>query len=723
MSDSPTGGTGSRRRRIRVLAGVTAFLALWAVLALWIVPVAIRSAYEGTGPGILNGVITGQSRHPVESYLAYWSRIARLLTYGLFSVLLLIGLTWRFRVLLGRFLRPLTVRLFPPGPDPAKPLDLVAIAVSSGVVFGLLEWLVVLGRRALTDWVGEHYSSDLFWMAPAASGAVFLLLGVLVAAIAAGFRGRDFRPVTVFLCVAIGFRGLIATGFGATIHPAAALLLALGLAWQTARRSGPRLARQGSRIRRAALALGVGVVVLGVGRPVVLKAGERFHLRRMPAAPAGAPNVLLIVLDVVRSVDMSLYGYERPTTPFLERWALGGVTFDRAIAPSPWTLPSHAALFSGIVHRPASWQSPVRWRGPVLAGALDRLGYATGGFMANLYYGGEYFGLQRGFAHYESFPRDLNVLLQSAWVTRRLSRRVRNRRDTGPRRPIYKTAGDVNDDLLDWLDGSGRDSRRPFFAFLNYIDAHEPYTPPAPFDHRFAGAGAAVGLAAPGHSYDAAEVADLRASYDGSIAYEDSELERLFGQLEERGLLDNTLVIVTADHGEEFLEHGVMGHSHSLFFPALHVPLVIRQPGHVPEGVRIGETVGLTDIPATIFDLIGAAASAPFPGQSLTPLWGDDPAGRPPGTIYSETIAKPYGLPESYPNAQGGIQSVVWTRWHYIRYVDGHEQLFDVVNDPFEERDQARAPEMRDLLAGLRAKLEASQPDALPGSAERPGRR
>jgi arylsulfatase A-like enzyme len=698
---------------MRVLAGVAVLLATWVVLALWLVPAAIRAAYAGTGPGLLNGIITGQSEHPVETYLSYWYRNARLLTWGLLGLLLATGLTYRYREEVGRSLRRALTWTIPPARDPAKPLDIIALALASGITFGVLEWLVVLGRRSLTDWVGESYSPDAFWMVPAGSGGAFLVPGALVACLAAGFRTGDFRRFILFLCIAVGVKGLVTTAFGAMLHPGAVLLLALGLALQGARRFGPSSDRHRLPVRGAAVGLSLAVMLLAVGRSVAMKGSEHFRSSRLPAPLPGAPNVLLIVLDVVRSTDMSLYGYERPTTPFLDRWAQGGVTFDNAIAPAPWTLPSHAALFSGIVHRPASWQSPIRWKGPVLAEVLGGLGYVTGGFMANLYYGGEHYGLQRGFIHYEAFPRDMKVLLQGAWVTRRVHRLIRSRLDPGPRRPIYKTAGQVNDDALAWVDGRDADAQRPFFAFLNYIDAHEPYVPPAPFNHRFARPGAQVALGGTGHTYGAAEVEDLRSSYDGSIAYMDSELERLFGQLEKRGLLDNTLVIVTSDHGEEFLEHGVMGHSHSLFLPALRVPLVIRDPARVPAGIRVPRTVGLTDIPATIVQLIGADSTSPFPGQSLAPLWSGDSAGRSPGVIYSETMAKPYGLPDRYPNARGGIQSIVAIRWHYIRYVDGREQLFDVLDDPLERTDLAKEPAGRALLPGLRAMLQASQPDTL----------
>jgi arylsulfatase A-like enzyme len=453
------------------------------------------------------------------------------------------------------------------------------------------------------------------------------------------------------------------------------------------------------------------VVVLGFGMRAWKWGGERLAISRLSTLSA-VPNVLLLVLDTVRAQDLSLYGYTRPTTPNLDTRARAGVTFDRVVAPAPWTLPSHASLFSGRFHPDVIWKQPVPWTHPTLAEILAKHGYVTGGFVANLYYGIEYFDLNRGFHHYEDYPLSWRVITQASWASRYLAGRVRTVFKLQEREFVRKTAADVNQGFLDW---ASRTEGLPFFAFLNYIDAHDPYYPPEPFDRRFAepGVRARHRLGRTGHRYTGEEVRALRNSYDGAIAYIDQEVESLLEELEQRGVLDNTIVIITSDHGEEFAEHGVMGHSMSLYFPSLYVPLVIVFPSRVPENTRVDQSVGLLDIPATILDLIGMDPAGYVPGSSLARFWDPDTDSTPESAvILSESLPKQdFTPPLSYPIHHGLMRSLIVDNLHYIQDGRGREELFDVAADPWEYSNLTMSADHLPQLERFRALLKAAFSD------------
>ncbi len=227
--------------------------------------------------------------------------------------------------------------------------------------------------------------------------------------------------------------------------------------------------------------------------------------------------------------------------------------------------------------------------------------------------------------HFEDYPVSFGQMILSSSLGQAISntgyiRRAIRYYDTLNR----KRAETVNDDFLDWM--SSRDKTRPFFAFLNYYDAHEPLLPPIPFDGRF-------GPTHPSgdfeyetidiefqkkHDWSESDSMQYRNAYDSSIAYIDNQLGVLFSSLAEQGVLDNTVVIITSDHGELLGEHGLYGHSTSLYIEALRVPLLIRFPARAPQGVRVQQTISLRDIPPTVLDLVrGTKSEDPFPGKSL----------------------------------------------------------------------------------------------------------
>ncbi|MGH7505526.1 MAG: sulfatase [Longimicrobiales bacterium] len=436
----------------------------------------------------------------------------------------------------------------------------------------------------------------------------------------------------------------------------------------------------------------------------------------LPGADAGAPNVLLIILDTVRAASLSLYGYGRPTTPNLERLAARGVVFERALATSPWTLPSHGTLFTGRYPHElsANWKTALGERYPTLAEVLAGRGYVTAGFVANPFYGSYEYGLDRGFVHYEDFVVSLGQTLNSASLgafvlagrpgfSHNFFRRVLHNYEYLGR----KKADDITADFLDWL-GAGRD--RPYFAFLNYMDAHVPYTPPRDLAERF-------GVRPPLPLVD--RITGDRSSlteeerragdhdrnrYDASIASLDRELGALFDELDRRGALDNTLVVITSDHGEHLGEKGIYGHANSLYMQNLHVPLMLWQPDRVPEGgARIADIVSLRSLPATILDLIGADDETRIPGESLAGLWQSAHA---PSDPLLASVRKGINVREDLPIAKGDLYALVAGARHYIRNPDGSEELYDLAADMADATALGATPEAVRVRGVLRARLE-----------------
>ncbi len=266
--------------------------------------------------------------------------------------------------------------------------------------------------------------------------------------------------------------------------------------------------------------------------------------------------------------------------------------------------------------------------------------------------------------------------------------------------PVYryrKSAEMINRDALAWLSVH---KNRPFFLFLNYFDAHDPYIVPEGFGHRF-GDGS---VAKPRSTLEAA-----RDGYDDCLAYLDDQIDCLLRELQDRGVLENTLVVVTADHGEGFGEHGLAGHGVSLYRPELHVPLLMALPHRVPEGVTISVPVSLRDLAPTIASLV-AKESDEFPGTPLDRFWtakdlNESPA-HPP--VLSE-VDRAEHVPAEMSHAParlGRMQSLIADGWSYIRNGDMREEIYNLKSDPAEKFDLINSPTAQDDLEHLRELLD-----------------
>jgi arylsulfatase A-like enzyme/Flp pilus assembly protein TadD len=384
--------------------------------------------------------------------------------------------------------------------------------------------------------------------------------------------------------------------------------------------------------------------------------------------PPSRPNVLLVTVDTLRADRLGAYGYEAAATPNLDRMAREGVRFADAISHVPLTLPSHASILTGLL---PAWHG-IRDNGgyfldastETVAEVAKREGYATAAFVSAFVLDSKW-GLDRGFdSYFDQFD---------------LSRYERVSLGS-----VQRSASGTIDELLAWL---GEPGGGPFFAWLHLYDPHTPYEAPEPFGSRFS-----------------------ERPYDGEVAYVDAELGRVFRFLEERGLDDATVVVLTSDHGEGLGEHGELTHGNFVYETTLRVPLLMKFPGGRHEGLVVEEPVGLADLGPTLAEILGAEPPKDVQGRSLLPL------------LHGERAPRTGILAESlYPRLHYGWSEVVALRRGRLKYIDTPEpELYDLDSDPNETRNVAseRAGTVREMRDALRA-LEASAPEpaAIPAAA------
>lgn len=585
---------------------------------------------------------------------------------------------------------------------------ILLFALTLGLLTGLFETLILaVNRFAFGSFV--RHGPHVAWMVPLLDALILVIIGSMLWLVGRVWRKLTTAQVVAFVLLVVVLDTIVhrMPGHGRLASPAQWILV-LAVASVLARRIAGPLGAGGPWLTRGVAAIAAIVMVLGGAAALAPGLMERRTYRMAPLAGTDGASVLVIILDTVRAASLSLYGHERPTTPELQRFAAGGVVFDRAIAPSSWTLPTHATVFTGryLGELDVDWLTPLDGRYPTIAGLLTRAGFATAGFSANTGYVSRESGLARGFAHFEDFQATPGEMIRSNVMLRQLFERlgfgelvhvdVRGRR----------TAADINGAFLKWLDR--RPTSRPFFAFLNYYDAHAPYDAPPPFDSLFGGPLEAR-LRPAGPNLGKREVGRWRDQYDRSIAWIDAQLGALFRELEQRGMLDSISVIVSSDHGEHFGEHRFMGHATTLYGPVLHVPLVVRGPG-VPAGVRLGERVALRDLAATVLDLSNVENSGRVPGQSLARYWRGEGQGAP---IYSE-LGRGLRIAPHYPNARSDLWSVYEADLHYIVSSAGDEELYRVGADSLESENIASVAKelrhLRELVARHRAAVRARRP-------------
>ncbi len=573
-----------------------------------------------------------------------------------------------------------------------------AIAISA--VWGAL--LAGIGQGAITAFDAHvrhqivYASRDVYWMAPLSYGLPFAVLAALLALIALLVpRAMSVRVGTV-LCLWLALFSL-SLPYGMIARWAAAAL-SLGAAVAVGRWLTTDASRWPARATRQIWGMAVLIALVAAGTRGWRAWSTHRAVAALPAPNADAPNVVLIILDTMRSANMHIYGYERANTPVLERMAAQSAVFDDAIAPAPWTLPTHAAMFTG--HSPDALSSnyvvPLDDAVPTLAERLAAHGFETAGFVANHHYTGFDSGLARGFTKYEDYKVTLKQIMRTAWPMQALyffdpvlfggnATIVKNDDDKTLQVPPKswahaKRAGEVVDEFLGW---QAKGTGRPYFAFLNMYDAHDPRWAPAEVRKRF--------------RYQLPNV-EL---YDAAMAYMDREIGRMLDTLSARGTLERTVVIVASDHGELFGEHQLWGHANNLYLDVLRVPLIVRFPTRVAGGTRVTRTVSLQDVAATISDLAGLPRESWLPGNTLVPVMNSLPDAEtsPVISFAHQTI----NLSLKFPTARGEMYGVIDDSLHYIRNTgDNGEELFAWKVDRKEARDLSKTPEAQGHLQRMR---------------------
>ncbi len=585
-------------------------------------------------------------------------------------------------------------------PSPAESLrtsDLVILAAAFGLVAGLVEGAALryLQNGPLAGATINSFlvSRGVVFVAPLVDAALFAVLVLLLRGL--GLRIRVLRAdiSAVFLLFFLLIFDWLSLVLDRVMDPLVIVILSVGISAALARglwKRAPRMARL-ARVALPALA-----TVLAIGMIALPAEGSSTaeETARLPRPLPDSPNVLIIVLDTVRADHLSLLGYERATTLNLEHLAGQGVLFEFGISTSSWTLPAHASLLTGrFPFEHGAELHAYDGRFPTLGEVLETRGYRTAAFSANTFYFTPQNGFGRGFLRFDGLLTSPADALSRPFYSREFVTLYQEASYSDL--PGRKHADQINRDFLGWL---RRDTTRPFFAVLNYFDAHAPYLPPAPYRARFStrpDPGGILNYVADRETLDKpAEVRDETDAYDGAIAYEDAQVESLLAALRQSGLDSKTIVLVTSDHGEFLGEHGLFLHRNALYLEGIRVPVLLLWPGHLPAGVRVAAPVSIAALPATLMELIPGPRETSFPGPSLAPFWaGGAPPVFPP-FVLSELV-------DRHPAPHGGegprTESLLTAEWHFLYTQNQSPQLFDRRADPREQNNLAATPEGRPI--------------------------
>jgi len=369
-----------------------------------------------------------------------------------------------------------------------------------------------------------------------------------------------------------------------------------------------------------------------------------------------AKNVVVVVIDTLRADKLRPFNPQtRVKTPAIDQFASDGAVFELAQAPENWTKPSVASILTGLhpqTHQQKTGDAALPSSAELLSEHLQGEGFATGGFIANGYVS-DRFGFDQGWDDYTNY--------------------IREEKST--------EAKDVFDDAGNWIEAH-KDGR--FFAYIQTIDPHVPYDPPGKYlqmydPSEYAGqikprmTGDLLEKAKrnpPQVVFDASDKSRLEALHDGEITKHDHFFGAFLERLSALGLANDTLIVVTSDHGEEFDDHGSWGHGHSVYQELLHVPLMFRLPNRVPAGTKVGEAVSTLDISATVTDLLGVPAMAHNEGHALV------------GLMLGEAPSRPA---VAFSDFQDDRRVITTGRWKLILRGNLTSTMFDLVADPLEK--------------------------------------
>ncbi len=445
--------------------------------------------------------------------------------------------------------------------------------------------------------------------------------------------------------------------------------------------------------RRPAVLAGITLLLIALPLAALI-ALIRGGLSSFDPADPSRPSVLLVSIDTMRADHVGCYGYGRETSPFIDSLAAVGIRFDQAICPVPQSSPSHASMLTGQ----APYTHGVRENGyhlddrvTTVAEYFEAAGYLTGGFVTNLLLGKQ-FGFSQGFQTYvesgqvEKLSRPRLSMLWQTLALKEIIDRIR-----------YEFAGGVDQTLLvthRWLDKVGD---RPFFLFFHLLDPHAPYAPPEPYRSMFP---VEPGRVAEGDWTDAGKdplrLASNISLYDGEIAAADAKLKELFDHLRRIDRVNNLIVVVTSDHGENLGDHEPYFRHEDVYDSVLRVPLIVLYPGMVARGTVIGEIAQNHDIVPTVLSLAGLEGET-FDGEDWTPL------------MEGEREEDSLRLALCRHGRRYALRGRDWKMTHNLK--TGERKLFDLRQDPGERIDRSsddpdRLARMDEQLLALIAEVE-----------------
>ncbi len=578
--------------------------------------------------------------------------------------------------------------------------DTLPLAMWSGLLAGVLEGVVFLVARDYPLINAAHkVSVDGMWLAPLLDTILWLFAGVALLPVWLLLSRFLPRQRVLQIAFVVFFAPAFVTPLIApeVLKPYGAGVLALGVSVALVRLIGERQEQCLTRFRKSWLLAPIAIALCFTGVKTWAWAGERVALGRLPS-DSSAPNVIIVVLDTVRADHLSAHGYTKTKTPNLDRIRAEGTWFSNAWATTSWSLPSQTTILYGrhSYEHGADWhEGKPRAQYPSLGEALQARGYATAAFSSNIaWIVPEYVG--RGFIYFEA-----NVwrsdLIRTAWGRRlggALARVGRELSDTKG-----SSASRLHSAFTAWLD---RIEGRKFFTYFCHMDVNSS-------GHE--------GLLS-GRNPRTAEAIQ---QYDRALEELDRDIGELDAELRRRGLADNTILIVTSDHGESFGtpagDHAPKQHMTSLYPEQLRVPLFVRWPGRIPSGARIDRTVSLQQLARTVTDLVGVNGS-PFPGDSL--LAPENAAARQPCVL------------GELRNLKGELakQSVVCGNWQYIRNLPVDissirgtpdplpdlpaEELYDLVDDPTAKNNLISVPESGAIVSKMQEELQRLTAQAKP---------
>ena len=491
------------------------------------------------------------------------------------------------------------------------------------------------------------------------------------------------------------------------------------------------LARAGSLTAVTATAIAGGTGLIGDRGPPATDAQGRAPLTTVPApAPlppgpvstAGAatrapavvprlrqPNVLLVTIDTTRADHLGAYGFAGAHTPTLDRLSREGARFGHAICQLPQTNASHASLMTGLYPSTNGVKvhmiDKLRPGSQTLASVFAASGYQTAGIYSWVSLDPQFCGLDQGFQTYEGYVLDRPLMFshpqledlahglaatygqaQQSLPVLRTADVALNKESDQLQESIDGRADVTNAAVFKWLDAhAGRD---PFFLWVHYFDPHYPYAPPPGYDHilgldyrgRIDGSVNTIHRIQDGTlKVGGADLARLIELYQGELAFTDAQLGRLLAYLTQHGLADDTVIVVTGDHGESFGEHGDWTHGQQVYESEIRVPLLVRYPRRLSAGTAINAPVQLIDVMPTLLELTGLRAARPVQGTSLFPLL----TGKADGT---DQIAFTELADESF------VSMLTTQEWKLIRNDANDElQLYHLSDDEAEKVDLSHA--------------------------------